>query len=215
MERIHVNEEELVLLPERAAWRERARTLLVADLHLGKGALFRKFGIPVPEATGADLDRLGAVIDRLGAERLVILGDLFHSAFGRSREVMDALCAWRGARRGLEVVLVRGNHDAHAGDPPEELGITCVDGPMADGRFAYRHEPGEDGDAYVLCGHVHPAVRMVGLGGATERARCFWFGERVGVLPAFGSFTGMRTVKPRRGDRVFVVGEGEVVEVMG
>jgi len=33
------------------------------------------------------------------------------------------------------------------------------------------------------------------------------------VLPAFGGFTGGATVRPRRGDRVFVVAEEEIVEV--
>jgi hypothetical protein len=35
------------------------------------------------------------------------------------------------------------------------------------------------------------------------------------ILPAFGAMTGIRAVRPRVGDRVFVVGAREVVEVPG
>jgi metallophosphoesterase superfamily enzyme len=38
----------LWLLPERAAWLPQARTLLVADLHLGKAETFQAHGIPLP-----------------------------------------------------------------------------------------------------------------------------------------------------------------------
>ncbi len=41
----------------------------------------------------------------------------------------------------------------------------------------------------------------------------FWFGPRVGVLPAFGEFTGGAVVTPRPGDRVFVVAGDQVVPV--
>ena len=39
--------------------------------------------------------------------------------------------------------------------------------------------------------------------------------SRVGVLPAFGSFTGLATVPARFGDRVFVCAETEVIELPG
>lgn len=210
--RINIAGEMLVLLPERAAWWERSRTVLVTDMHLGKSATFRGAGVPVPETTRADLMRLDYIIGRTRAERLVILGDLIHARSGRVAASMDAFCEWRGTRRELCVELIRGNHDQRAGDPPPEWCIGCNTGPVMDGAFVYRHDPGEDERGYMLCGHLHPAVRMHGNGGSL-RAPCFWFGERCGVLPAFGSFTGASVVRPRRGDRVFAVGEGSVIEV--
>jgi hypothetical protein len=47
------------------------------------------------------------------------------------------------------------------------------------------------------------------------RLPCFWFGAEVGLLPAFGGFTGSADVAPRGGDRVFVIADGEVIEVPG
>jgi metallophosphoesterase superfamily enzyme len=40
--------EELTLLPQKAVYFKKQRTLLAADLHIGKSSLFRKEGIPVP-----------------------------------------------------------------------------------------------------------------------------------------------------------------------
>lgn len=36
------------LLPQRALWWASEKTLLVADVHLGKGATFRALGQPLP-----------------------------------------------------------------------------------------------------------------------------------------------------------------------
>jgi DNA ligase-associated metallophosphoesterase len=213
--RITLAGELIDLLPDRAIWWERRSTLLIADLHLGKAATFRAMGIPAPEATTArDLDRLAAAIGRLGARRLVILGDMIHAAEGRSSEVFDAFNDWRGRHAALDMLLVRGNHDERAGDPPSDWRIECHDGPHADGPFLFQHQPGESDTRHVLCGHIHPAVRLFGRAESTLRAPCFWVGERRTVLPAFGSFTGAKAIRPIESDRVFAIGDS-VIEVKG
>jgi len=212
--RITLAEEAVQLFAERALYWERTATLLIADAHLGKPAAFRASGVPVPEATTeADIMRLERLIDRTGARRVLVLGDLLHARAGRSREVLGRFGAWRERRLDVEIVLVRGNHDASAGDPPASWRVEAVDGPLVEPPFVFVHEPGADARGYALAGHIHPAAMLDGATGAVARAPCFWFGERVGVLPAFGSFTGMKGVRPTAGDRVFVIGEGAVVEV--
>jgi DNA ligase-associated metallophosphoesterase len=221
--RVHWADETFVLLPDRAVWWERTATLLIADLHLGKPAAFRSAGVPVPDGTtGADLARAAALVAATGAHRLIVLGDFLHARAGRSPPVMAALSAWRNALPALRIVLVRGNHDARAGDPPADLRITCVDEPLvepgpAPGRSLHlrHHPPGGDraaGEAPAICGHLHPAVVLDGPAGASLRSACYWFTPTTAVLPAFGRFTGTFRVRPRRGDRVFVVGPGEVLE---
>src|SRR6185312_13071208 len=108
--------ETIRLLPERALFWPRTRTLVVADLHWGKAATFRAAGIPIPVGTTAgDLARLDAVLDRTGAHRIVILGDLFHAAAGRAaKNTVAELRRWRSARADIDILLVRGNHDRHA-----------------------------------------------------------------------------------------------------
>lgn len=183
--------------------------------------------MPVPEqATTKDLSRLSLLIERFSARRLVILGDLIHAASGRAPATMESVASWRARHTSLDVLLVRGNHDVRAGDPPPDWRVRVVPGPhqeAGDGELAFAHEPDEaNGRAYVLCGHLHPAVSLAGPSHGV-RARCFWFRsrDRVGVLPAFGTFTGSRCVEVLPGDRVIAVGgragagEGEVVELFG
>jgi DNA ligase-associated metallophosphoesterase len=145
-------------------------------------------------------------------KRLIILGDFFHTRHSQCAATLAALRRWRSKRPDLAITLIRGNHDAHAGDPPADLGITCVAEPFDCGPFVLSHHGIDPGDRYGISGHLHPAVA---LSDATSRLRapCFWFNDTGLVLPAFGSFTGCCTIRPRPGDRVFAIGGGEVVEV--
>ncbi len=204
----------IFLLPERAVFWEKRSTLVMADVHLGKAASFRKFAIPTPGGiTTNDLARLNRIIERTAAHRLIILGDLLHAKTGRTAQNIAKVNSWREAHFGLEILHIRGNHDLAAGDPPAEWQITCLDEPFLDNPFVLRHHPAHTPAGYTLAGHLHPAVTLRGCGGQRERLPCFIFGPGLGLLPAFGSFTGTATVRPRRGDRVFVLAEDEVIEL--
>jgi DNA ligase-associated metallophosphoesterase len=217
----------LVPLPERALWLPEAALLLVADAHIGKAQSFRRLGVPVPEATTAGtLARLDAALARCaaaggGVRGIVFLGDLLHAARGRGAATLAAVAAWRARHAGLALTLVRGNHDGHAGDPPADWGVACVDEPWSppglDGlALAHHPDPRPDGDGrYVLAGHVHPAVVLGGRAHQRLRLPCFHFGPRVGVLPAFGEFTGSHVLPRGAGDRVFACTADAVVALPG
>jgi len=207
--------EEVVLSADRSLYWRRAKTLLVADTHVGKAATFRASGIPVPRGTtSAAVERLDEALERSGATRLVFLGDLLHAREGRSPETLRVVAEWRALHTSLDVVLVRGNHDRSAGDPPEPLGIHCVDAPMIEGPFAFAHHPVTIDDRYVIAGHVHPAARLSGPGRPYARLPCFWIRATNAVLPAFGDFTGFGIIDPVEDDRVYAIAGESVVEVM-
>jgi len=206
--------EDLVLLPERAAYWPARKALLVADFHLGKAASFRKAGIPLPRGTTRDnVARLDRALQKTRAKEVVFLGDFLHSAQGRTPSTFATFAEWRTQRQGVALTLVRGNHDMKAGDPPAEWQVRCVAAGEAASPFVFNHEPGPSRAGYALSGHIHPAVRLNAAGEKALRLPCFWFGARYGVLPAFGAFTGTAEVRPRRGDQVFVIAEQEVIEV--
>jgi DNA ligase-associated metallophosphoesterase len=205
--------EDLVLLPERAAFWPAKKTLFVADFHLGKAASFRRAGIPLPSGTtNENVERLGRAIDKTGATQVVFLGDFLHSAMGRTDSTFQRFAGWRESRKAVDLTIVRGNHDKKAGDPPQAWGARCIEAGEALGPFILNHEPGATRGGYALAGHIHPAVRL-SAAGESVRLPCFWFGARYGVLPAFGAFTGNAEVLPRRGDQVFVIAEHEVLQV--
>ena len=210
---ITVAGEELSLFPERAAFWHRQKALLVADPHWGKAATFRAEGIPVPSGTTAEgIGRLTMLVEKTKAERVIFLGDLLHAKEGRSESMFGALSQWRQAHRNVRVLLVRGNHDRRAGDPPSSLDIECVNAPHVIPPFVFAHHPVAHDDGYVVAGHVHPSIRLSGAGRQSLRLPCFLFGNRIAILPAFGDFTGFSEVDPEPDDRVFAIAESRVIE---
>ena len=204
----------LRLLPQRAAFLPDAGLLLVADLHLGKAQAFRRLGVPVPGGTTADtLARLDETLAATSARGIVFLGDLIHSARSRAPAAWEAVTRWRERHGDVAMTLVRGNHDRHAGDPPPEWRMTCVEAPwtpLPGWPLALSHHPDPVPGAYVLAGHVHPVAWLGGRAHDRLRLPCFHLGPQVGLLPAFGAFTGGHAVARVPGDRVFVAHDGGV-----
>lgn len=200
----------LELWPQRAAYDPELKLLMVADAHFGKGHTFRRHGLPVPVASEAAMvQRLDALLQATGAQELVFLGDLLHGPWSQEPQALQALEQWRAQHPALEVHLVRGNHDHHAGDPALHLGIEVHAGPLRRGPWALIHEPQEIAGAYALAGHVHPGVQLHERGGLSLRLPCFRMTRVYGVLPAFGAFTGLH-IQPAMGDdRVYAVVEEE------
>jgi len=221
--RIELAGRELVLHPSGAAFLRADNTLLVADAHFGKAVSFRRLGVPVPRGTTSEtLDKLSAALADTGATRIVFLGDFLHSARSHAAGTLAALAAWRERHAQLQLTLVRGNHDDRAGDPPASLGFEVVDEPLPLGPFALCHHPRPLPGRYVLAGHWHPCISVAGRAFERLRLPCFWLGDdsgrrpdqAVGILPAFGSFTGMHRIEPRAGDRIYPVA-GDVVRALG
>lgn len=208
---------------ERGVYWHRERTLLIADTHFGKGETFRSAGIAVPEGSMSDdLVRLDLLLSLSGAERLIVLGDFFHAAAGRSAEggTIRQLSEWRLRHTSLEMILVRGNHDRHAGDPPAEWNIRVEPEALILPPFILCHDCETLGKKHRLdpalkpiSGHIHPAVRLRDVTGASLQVPCFCFGRRGGLLPSFGSFTGNAVIRPQSGDLLFVVGPQELIEL--
>ena len=211
---VEIAGERVILLAERAAYWERARTLLVADPHFGKAAAFRAAGVPVPRGTTTgSLARLDAALARTAARRIVFLGDFLHAREGREAETTRVVGEWRSRNANVDMVLVRGNHDVRAGDPGPEIDIACVDGPVLESPFVFAHKPAISDAGYVVCGHLHPAARLTGPGRESTRLPCFWVRRGMMVLPAFGEFTGVAAIETSREDRVWVVADGAVLAV--
>ncbi len=207
---VEIAGEQLLLHPHRALWWARMQWLIVADLHLGKAAHFRKAGIPLPEGSDAvTLARLDALIQDLRPAMVLLLGDLFHSTHNRQWQVFSQWCR----AQQVPVHLVIGNHDILADRWYEEACLHVHSDTVEEGPFVFMHEPAERPGTYVIAGHVHPGVKLQGLVHGSMRLPCFLFGERQGLIPAFGTNTGLFIMQPAITDRVFAVTERSVLDV--
>ncbi len=207
----HVAGQTLRLLPERALFWEEPRWLLAADLHLGKEGTFRSAGVPLPQGpSAATLQQLTQVIHRTQPTRLLILGDMFHGD-GAVSAVGDSMTAWRQAHATLPMDLILGSHDRWSGELPATWDLTPHDAPLRHGPFLLAHYPDPVPEAYVLAGHLHPGVVLHDpSGGGVVRLPCFQFGEAVGILPAFGEFTGLAPQPSGKGVTRYVIAEEAV-----
>ena len=211
---VEVAGERLELRPERALHWAARRTVLVADVHLGKEHVFGRAGVPVPGGISeSGLARLAALVRATRAERLVVLGDLMHDAPAAGDSWPHALSAFLDGHASLAVELCAGNHDRAGARESLDARLVWRDEPHVDGAFVLRHHPADDPRGYALCGHVHPAWRLSRRRGAGARVPAFWFRPGHAVLPAFGEFTGGYAVEARAGDRVWAAGPDRVVPV--
>lgn len=204
----------LTCLSQRMLFWPEQRTLFVADVHLGKAASFRAAGVAMPTGhSGHDLDRIAALLVAYQATRLVILGDMVHAHTSYTVGLDRNFRAFRASFHDVEVILVRGNHDRHAGDAPAAWGLTIVSEPHVLGPFACCHEPGRAGHSgFELAGHLHPAIRLqTAREGVT--LPCFWQHPDGIVLPAFGSLTGNFTLRLKPSERAFVIAGQQLHEI--
>lgn len=202
--------EELLMLPQKALYWPREAMLIIADIHFGKAASFRALGVPVPSGTTtANLLALDDLMVRHPIRHIMFLGDFLHARAAHASATLAAMQVWRERHPEVLLTLVRGNHDAHAGDPPDRLNIAIVDEPHVIGPFAFCHHPDILVPSYVLAGHVHPVYRLRS-GWESLLLPCFLVGEQRMVLPSFGAFTGGHPVATQPGEQMFV-SSGEAV----
>ena len=212
--RIDVVGTTLVCLWQRMLFWPEQRTLFVADVHLGKAASFRAAGVALPSGHSAhDLDRIAAVLARFQATRLVILGDMVHGRTSYTDALDRNFRIFRAVHDAVEMILIRGNHDLHAGDAPASWELNVVAEPYVLGPFACCHQPGAAGNkGYELAGHLHPATRVQTSRDAITLP-CFWQHAKGIVLPAFGSLTGNHALRLRPAERAVVIAGRQLHEI--
>lgn len=172
-----------------AAWVPAERTVVVADVHLGYELAAQRRGGWLPRVeTGREIGaRLAAIATALGAERLVIAGDLRHSTRdvdAMERAELHALA--QAVREQVSVEVVLGNHDR---------GGALVDLPAAamvrvGAVDVVHHPPRAIPQRWTICGHLHPRVTVRDDAGASARYPCAMVGPRTVVLPAWSDWAG-------------------------
>lgn len=182
---VTLSDHRLEARPSGALWWPACRTLIVADLHLGKPArIARRSGATLPPYADAEtLDRLEREVAITGAARVVSLGDGFdddraaRDLPGHTRTALEQIMS------GRDWVWIRGNHDP----APPPFGGTCTHELEIEG-MVLRHiaDPAACGE---ISGHYHPKARL-SLRGTRLSRPAFLIDRARMILPAFGAYTG-------------------------
>jgi DNA ligase-associated metallophosphoesterase len=199
------------LLPEKAIYWKEQKTIILADIHLGKAAHFRKSGIQVPESVHiSDYARIKNLLSKFNPKQILILGDLFHSDLNQE---WNRFRDWIHIQHHVRFLLIKGNHDILPEDVYEISHLEIINESHQIGDFTFVHKPEDRIASFTISGHLHPAVRIFGTAKQSLTLPCFYFTSSRGVLPAFGNFTGFARIKPKENDDIFVILENSVIKI--
>jgi uncharacterized protein len=208
---IRLKDHRLFLLPQKAIHFPDENILVISDLHLGKINHFRRSGIPVPlKANDQNTETLIHLLGEIKPEQVIFLGDLFHSHYNDEWEVMGQVMRHY---KTISFHLVQGNHDIMSDHQYEKHGLKVHD-QIKMNSIVFTHHPTEvvNGE-FNIAGHIHPGVLLTGKGRQALTLPCFYFSQRLGLMPAFGAFTGLARIQVKKDDRVFVIADGKVMQV--
>lgn len=204
---VKINSHNFILHPSGAIFWQEKNMLLIADVHLGKVSHFRKHGAAVPaSAAYKNLEELTEITNHFDPKIICLLGDLFHSKINEEWKDFEKWVEYTSA----EIILISGNHDIIPQYLYEEIGIKVYDELILD-NFLLTHHPTPRDDFFNFYGHIHPGIRMKGVGREYLRLPCFFKSINCLILPAFGNFTGKFILKPSKTDEVYAIVEGEVI----
>lgn len=202
----------VLLLPQKAILLTEERILVMGDLHLGKAMHFRKAGIFVPQTSAAkDYKVLQALMITHAPVEVYFLGDLFHSAHNSEWLQFESFIR---SYPGIKFTLIRGNHDILPEASYRALNIAVVPCQFVRGSLIFSHEPlpAVEAGKINIAGHIHPGCVLRGLGKQRLTLPCFFFKERLFLLPAFGQLTGLHLLE-KNNAAVFAVLPERVVVV--
>ncbi len=205
--------EELILDKERAIYFPKNKLLAISDLHLGKSAHFRKFGLPVPSTLAQnDLQRLSLLLKTYQPKSLLINGDMFHDSLNSD---IDNFYLWRKDYKELDLLLVKGNHDRLTATDYASMDIQVYAPSYCLGPFCFIHDAPKhkEEELYPITGHIHPGITITGKAKQRLKFPCFFFGKSYAIMPAFSCFTGLFNIKPVSGEKVFAITPQQVIEV--
>ena len=178
----------LEMLPLRALLVTQTNELLISDVHLGKGEYFQQNGIPLTNNSDEqNLLRIKNIIKIYSPNKLIILGDLFHSKYSIS-ETLKSKLQLLTKTLNTEIELIVGNHDQGC----KIENIRFLDYKKSK-NFIYSHQPIGKSENNILniCGHYHPKIYLKNSNDKLS-FRCFALDKKNNTLylPAFGDLTG-------------------------
>jgi DNA ligase-associated metallophosphoesterase len=200
----------LEMLPSRALFIPERKELLICDIHLGKAEYFQQNGIPLTNNSDKNnFVRIKKIVKQYSPEKLIILGDLFHSRFSIDKTLQKKVEDLPELLK-TNIELILGNHDV--GCDIKNLKIFNI---RKTKNLSFSHEPvnSEDNKTLNICGHYHPKIYLKNKGDRLS-FRCFAMDMKKNTLylPAFGDLTGGYPCK-KSFKKWAILSENEILEI--
>jgi putative SbcD/Mre11-related phosphoesterase len=219
---------------------EKLSAIACSDLHLGYEGVKADRGTFLPKVNLNGIkEAVAEAIDKTGAERIIIDGDIKNEFSEVHREEFnefrDLAIFLRNELRISRITLIKGNHDNFIERLKVPLGLEIHRQEAILSGILFFH--GEElpnagtGDLLVM-GHLHPAITVYSDLGVREKLKCFLYGKtndgrKIIVLPAMNYFAEGVGVNAERVDgmapifkkmldvdsmRALCIGEGETLD---
>ena len=200
----------LEMLPSRALFLPKTKELLICDIHLGKAEYFQQNGIPLTNNSDENnFIRIKKIVKQYSPEKLIILGDLFHSRYSIDKTLQKKVEDLPELLK-TNIELILGNHDV--GCDIKNLKIFNI---RKTKNLSFSHEPvnSEDNKTLNICGHYHPKIYLKNNGDRLS-FRCFAMDMKKNTLylPAFGDLTGGYPCK-KAFKKWAILSENEILEI--
>tara|TARA_Y100001978_G_scaffold202218_1_gene222633 strand:+ start:720 stop:1376 length:657 start_codon:yes stop_codon:yes gene_type:complete len=185
------------------------RELLISDIHIGKAEYFQLNGIPLTNNEDQlNIKRIYNLIDKFKPNKTIILGDLFHSKYSLSKNLINKL---ENLFKTIEnVELIEGNHDRgccikNISYLKEKKSLNLI----------FTHEPIKIKDESILniCGHYHPKLILKNNNDKLS-FKCFALDTKNNnlFLPSFGDLTGGYLCKDHF-KKWAIISDNQIVEI--
>ena len=208
---------QILLLAERAIYIDKLKAIFIADAHFGKATHFRKAGIAVPSnIISHEINRLQHLIETNRPEKIYFLGDLFHSHLNNEWQLLVDFVL---AHPEIEFILVKGNHDILPEINYQHSNFKVINEPLTVDKLLLSHHPisgkllDKNPNLLHIHGHLHPGIKLKGKAKSFFNLPCFHFQKNQLVLPAFGKFTGLSLIRPKKVDKVYAVVNDSILEI--
>ena len=145
----------LEMLPSRALFLPETKELLICDIHLGKAEYFQQNGIPLTNNSDKNnFARIKKIVKKYSPEKLIILGDLFHSKYSIDKTLQKKVEELPELLK-TNIELILGNHDV--GCDIKNIKIFDI---RKSKNIIFSHEPvnSENNKNLNICGHYHPKI---------------------------------------------------------
>lgn len=186
---IKIKEHQFTLSPRKTIYWQNKGTLLISDLHLGKGVNAELNFLE-------KLTELEQAIKEFNINRIIILGDLFDAKSTVETSPLESLL--KSLRK--EIILVSGNHDVLPEQTYKDLGITKIVDELREDMFIFTHKPIKT-EKLNIHGHLHPGVKN----NDKSKFACFYVDDNFFCVPAFGGQTGKHSVAVERKSQVYII----------